>query len=458
MKFIPYSADQYRELDDIAFEARRKEIVNLLSADKLPENVTDEMLYAERDLIVADNDRREAAAELRNQTTTLVAQIAPIIATDKPKTERKTDIREVTRHAFTDSIEYRRALAAMIANHTPIPDDMMEKARQERATQSIIVNGDYNAAGDFSNTYNSFVAIPNSLQGEIIREMKETYGVLWQRTRQMSVQGGITFTAADLELTATWINDTEVSPYQEQTDGTTFSFAWHQLEARFARTMLADALLRDDFKSLVAPELARAMAAKLDAAILNGNGTTQPLGILVDPRLVGAGTEGQSGYIAPTAAIMEVTEADMEDWKFWHKLLYNTATFNRLYRNQGEWLFGDSTWGLHLDLLEDSNGRPLYKDDPYNDEQPLKLRNRPVTLVDDSILPSFDAAADGEVFGIFGNLNNYVINTQPGMAMSTVRWDDHETNTKKTKVLTALDGRVVNPYGFALLKKKVVSG
>jgi hypothetical protein len=45
------------------------------------------------------------------------------------------------------------------------------------------------------------------------------------------------------------------------------------------------------------------------------------------------------------------------------------------------------------------------------------------------------------------------MNIQPGMQLSTVSWDDHETNTHKTKVLTAMDGRVSNPFGWVILKK-----
>jgi len=460
-EFIPYDAVKYRSLDADSFEERRNQIIDLLTADELPEGVDEENLYAERDLIIAEATRRNSATELRNaKLAALTSGAGNLIATSAPATEAKAEepqkrsrihtIRDVTPYAYTDSYEYRSALAKHILRHAPMPSDMIAKARQER-NAAVNINGDYNAVADFSNTFSTNVAIPNSLNEEIIREERE-YGNIGNKVNEVHVQGGLTYTEADLQITYSWIGDTEVSDYQEQPDGTTFSFVWHQLEARFARTMLADALLRDNFKALLAPALAEGFMNAKENAILRGNGTTQPLGILVDPRLKGQGTSGQDGYIEGHAQIIEVTKEQMDDWKFWRTVLY--GGFNRLYRGRGEWIFGDSTWGMHIDLLRDDENRPLYKSDPLNDDEPLRLRNRPVNLVEDTLLPSFDDAQVGDIFGIFGDLKKYTINTQPGMPMSVVSWDDHENNARKTKVLTALDGRVVNPYGWALLKKK----
>ena len=458
-EFIPYDATQYRALDADAFEARRNQIIELLTADELPDGVDEDALYAERDMILNEANRRNAATELRNAKLAAVETgVARVIATneaeDKAEPQKRSKIhtvRDVTSWAYTDSAEYRRALAQHILRHAPMPAEMIAKARQER-NQNVSIHGDYNAVADFANTFSTNVAIPNSLNEEIIREERE-YGNIGNKVNEVHVQGGLTYTEADLQITYSWIGDTEVSDYQEQPDGTTFSFVWHQLEARFARTMLADALMRDNFKALLAPALAEGFMNAKEAAILRGNGSTQPLGILVDPRLKGQGTAGQSGYIQGHATIIEVTADDVDDWRFWRTVLY--GGFNRLYRGRGEWVFGDSTWGMHIDLLRDDNNQPLYKSDPLNDDEPLRLRNRPVNLVEDTLLPSFDDAQDGDIFGFFGDLKKYTINTQPGMPMSVVSWDDHENNAKKTKVLTALDGRVVNPYGWALLKKKV---
>ena len=78
----------------------------------------------------------------------------------------------------------------------------------------------------------------------------------------------------------------------------------------------------------------------------------------------------------------------------------------------------------------------------------------PVEKVNDAILPDFDTASPGDVVAIYGNMKDYLVNTQPGMPLTTKRWVDEDTNTEKIKSLVALDGKVLNPYGFILIKKK----
>ena len=67
-------------------------------------------------------------------------------------------------------------------------------------------------------------------------------------------------------------------------------------------------------------------------------------------------------------------------------------------------------------------------------------------------MPDFDAAPNGAVVGIFWQPEEYAINTNMEMAMK--RYFDEETNQWVNKLLTIVDGRVLNPMGFYLIKKK----
>ena len=71
-----------------------------------------------------------------------------------------------------------------------------------------------------------------------------------------------------------------------------------------------------------------------------------------------------------------------------------------------------------------------------------------------SLLGDFDSASTGDVIAVFGNLKNYALNFQPGMPLSTVSWEDYETNTQKTRVLTAVDGKVIDNHGWVVITKK----
>lgn len=447
MDFTSYGAAEYRAMDADALDAQRQCVIDLLNADELPENVTADALYEEQRSIMAEYNRRNAEIELRNANLTAVTSgagnvIAHSDPTPAPAQKRGTIQPMNEPEHFTDSMEYRRALVDHILHRRAMPYDMQMRANADIADS---INGDFASVSDFTNTMSNTVAFPHSVMGGIIQQLDE-YGNLFAKVQKLSLPGAIWYREDEIAYNAGWINDTQTTAYNEDKDPTAFSFTWHQLEVRHSRTMLANALMTDDLKALVPPALVKAMVKAIEQAIIKGNGTTQPLGITTDERLVG--TNGK-------AAIIEVTAEQVDSWEFWRTLLYDTASFNRLYRERGEWVFGDSTWGLHVDCLRDDNNVPLGKADPLNDTAPLTLRNRPVNLVEDALLPSFDSAQNGDVIGIFGDLNNYVINTQPGMPLATVQWSDYETNTEKTRVLTALDGRPTNPYGWAILKKKV---
>ena len=74
--FETYTAAQYRGLSQEDFVARQNEVVDLMSAEELPEGVTDEMLYAEADLIdeaLNRRSRRQRRARAMQLRTLLIS-------------------------------------------------------------------------------------------------------------------------------------------------------------------------------------------------------------------------------------------------------------------------------------------------------------------------------------------------------------------------------------------------
>ena len=453
--FEAFTAAQYRALDHDAFVARKNEVTDLLSADTLPEGVTDEMLFAEVELIQADLERRNKAVEMRNANISKVNEGAgTVLAANEPAKpaaqERKAEHSFVVRDGnFTDTREYREAFVRHFTKQAPMPADMIAKAQAEvRAATPVAMNEAYtNMTDTFTNTYSSLVPVPLTLSQEVAREI-HNYGGLDTKVNHTSYPGGYVVFESDMQAEFMWIGDKEVSPFHDDYDPEAFQFGAKQLEYRHSRTMLAEAMMSDQFKSLLAPAIAEGYSKALNAAILKGNGTTQPRGILTDERLTG--TNGK-------ATVLEVTKEDVASWEFWVRALFAPG-FNGAYRNGGEWVMGDGTWGTKIATLRDDNNRPIANysstGDALNEAIQPRIQSRPVNLIDAVVLPGFDECEVGDVFAIYGNLRNYTLNTQPGMPLSTTSWDDHDTNTKKTKVLMACDGRVTNPFGWLLLKKK----
>lgn len=442
--FVSYDAAQYRALTDEDFLARKSEVEDLLNSATLPEGVTDEMLYAESDLVRADLNRRNAAKALRDASITAVASGAgTVIATSEPET--RSTVVETTKR-YTDLPEYRQALAQHITRQAPMPAEMIMRARQElRAATDVTVNEAYsNYTDPLGVPAIGGVPLPLTFIEEVARDIKE-YGGLDTKVNRTSIRGGIAVSEAELVGEAMWITDKQVSPWHEDANET-FTFSAWQLEYRVARSLLAQAIMSDGFKDIAAP-VAAEFSRVLNAAIWGGDGTGKPRGIITDPRLID-GTNGK-------ATIIEVAPDDVDNWAFWMSLLYNV---NSAYRGRGEWIMGDGTWGSHVSVLRDDNNRPIANfmggHEALNDVFVPAIQGRTVNLLDASICPGYDDAEIGDIFAAFGNPKNYTLNTQPGMPLTTLSWDDHDNNLHKTKISMACDGRVTNPFGWVLLKKK----
>ncbi len=452
--FETYNAAQYRALDDAAFEQRKSQIIELMSAEELPEGVTDEMLYAEADLIEADTERRNRSVALRNAKVNSVVAAAKPLEVNEPQ-KRASGFQVVSEENFIESKEYRTALAKHVLHQEKMPAEFIARVRQQRAAGDPVsvsfADGYTNVTDPTINaTVTQNIPIPMTIAD--IQSVRRESGLILPLVRQTSFPGGVVFPISDLTFDFHWITDKQTSPFQYDSTPDVVSFTWHELEARYARTMLANALFSDNFKELLGPAFAHGYGTALDTAILSGNGTTQPLGILNDTRVVGYGTSGESGYVAPHALIVTASADDLADWTWWTSLLYRSG-FNRLYRQDGTWLIGDATFGTYIETLKDDNNRPIATFDIRSDDAPTKIRGNRVVTLPNSLLGDFDSASAGDVVAVFGNLQNYAMNFQPNMPLTTTNWDDPESNTNKTRVLTAVDGKVIDNQGWVVIKK-----
>ena len=77
---------------------------------------------------------------------------------------------------------------------------------------------------------------------------------------------------------------------------------------------------------------------------------------------------------------------------------------------------------------------------------------RNISLVEPDILPDFDTAEAGDVIGVYWQPNEYAVNENFGFTMR--RYFDEETNEWVDKAIVVVDGKVLNPTGYVLIKKK----
>lgn len=295
--------------------------------------------------------------------------------------------------------------------------------------------------GNAANTEQLGAIIPKTLIQEFINEVRKVYGQLYNKTRKLNVQGGVRFPVGELEATFHWISESTVSPRQDGGEMGDIMFEYNIGEIRVAQSLLSSIVALDLFEREVVNIMVKAYLQAMDIGIVKGTGKGQMLGIINDPRVTN---------------VVELTAAEINNWTAWRKKFFAKLPLG--YR-AGEFIFPLATVDSYLETMADANNNPIFRQATgleVNDGDSANPNGtffgRAITLVEPDVIADFDTAGDGDVIGIYWQPDQYAINTNLEMAMK--RYFDDETNKWVNKLITIVDGRVLNPKGFVLIKKK----
>jgi HK97 family phage major capsid protein len=319
-----------------------------------------------------------------------------------------------------ESMEYRSAFMAYVQRGTAIPAEL-------RAGMAIT-------------TADSGAAIPLTIMNEVINTVRLRYGNLYSKVRKTNVQGGVEYPIGALRASFKWINESTVSPRQKLDPLAKVSFQYHTAEIRIAQTFLSNILTMDAFEAKIAEVIAIAYLEAMDYGIVNGTGNGQMLGILNDARVTNS---------------VSMSAQDINNWASWRKKFFSKLPLG--YR-AGEFIFPLSTVESYLETMADANNNPVFRQATGLEVNDGDARNpngrffgRDISLVEPDILPDFDSANTGDVIGIYWQPNEYAINENFGFTMR--RYFDEETNEWVDKALVVVDGKVLNPTGYYLIRK-----
>lgn len=318
-----------------------------------------------------------------------------------------------------DSMEYRRAFMAYVQSGTPIPSEYRSEANTTAETGA---------------------AVPITVMREVINTVKKKYGNLYSKVTKLGVQGGVEFPIGALKATFKWVTEGTVSSRQKTDKLGTVSFKYHTAEIRIAQSFVSSIVTLPDFEAKIAQVIAVAYLQAMDEGIVLGTGNGQMLGILNDARITN---------------VVTMTAADMGNWTAWRKKFFAKLPLG--YR-AGEFIFPLSTVETYLETMADSNNNPIFKQATgleVNDGDAVnpngRFFGRDISLVEPDILPDFDEASANDVIGIFWQPDEYAINENFGFTMR--RYFDEETNEWVDKAIVIVDGKVLNPNGYFLIKK-----
>lgn len=334
---------------------------------------------------------------------------------------------------ITASLEYRKAFKAYVQRGVPMP--------AEFCIPSAVSEAMAKRNGEAASTASTGAAIPITVMNEVINTVRKRYGNLYAKVRKLSVPGGVEFPIGALSAKLTWINESTVSPRQNPGNLGKITFNYHVGEIRVAQTFLSQILTLSDFEAKVAEVIAVAYLEAMDEAIVNGSGDGAPLGILNDARVTNT---------------VSMSASDMSDWKAWRKNFFAKLPLG--YRS-GEFIFPMSTVESYLETMSDDNNNPVFRQatglevgDGDAEFPAGRFFGREISLVEEDILPDFDTASANDVIGIYWQPREYGINENFGFTMR--RYFDEETNKWVDKALIVADGKVLNPTGYYLIKKK----
>lgn len=330
-----------------------------------------------------------------------------------------------TKEDPTATAEYREAFWAYATKGTPIPAELR--------------------AGTANTTADTGAAIPVTIMNEVFNTVRKRYGNLYSKVRKTSIPGGVEIPVGALQASFRWITEKTTAPRDKAGDLATVSFKYYACECRIATSWLASLLTLSAFEAEITRQIAIAYLQAMDTAIIKGSGQGAPLGILNDPRVT-----GQVGHTIAMSA------SDLSNWKTWRSAFFAKLPLG--YR-AGEFIFPLSTVETYLETMSDDNNNPVFRQATglvVNDGDAVNPNGsffgREISLVEPDILPDFDTASADDIIGIFWQPDEYIVNENFGFTME--RYKDNETNEWVDKAIAVADGKVVNPAGYYLIKKK----
>lgn len=304
----------------------------------------------------------------------------------------------------------------------------------------------YQRDGMPANTNSLGATIPTTTLNEFINEIRKVYGNLYAKVRKLNIPGAVKVPISELQATFKWITEDTVSPRQDGGEINQFvEFSYNMAEIRVSQTLLSSIVALDVFEREIVRIMLIAYMQAMDTGIVKGTGNGQMLGILNDPRVIATGN------------VVEMTAVQLNDWTAWRKNFFAKLPLGYRY---GEFIFPLATVDAYLETMADANNNPIFRQATGLEVNDGDSRNpngrffgREIALVEPDILPDFDSANAGDVIGIFWQPNEYAINTNMQFGMR--RWFDEDRNEWVNKMLTVVDGKVLNPRGIWLIKKKV---
>ena len=378
--------------------AQRRNAIRVQLEGELEIKVLEELEEEVEELIEEEERLRKEVLAERSKVTKVI--------TPNPQEERDVPMYE--------SAKYREAFKDYVMGRS---NDVL-KMRADAATFST----------------DASAIIPTTIVDNIIRELA-SYGEILELVTFTNFKGGVSIPIAGTKPTASWVAEGKTSDRNKQQVTGNVVFTYHKLQIQVSITLLAQTITLDAWERLVAENVAEALAVALEASVVEGTGVGQPLGILNETRIPANQKVG-----------FAVADATYNGWL--SKLIGGMPL---AYRGKNNVIIVNPlTWDKYMAGMVDEVGQPVARVNyGINGEEVQRFFGKRVILTES--VPSLDAAEAGDAVAIFGDLSNYMINTNLAMNMRT--YIDEATDEIVRKTTMIVDGKLADVNGLIILKK-----
>ena len=276
------------------------------------------------------------------------------------------------------------------------------------------------------------VAIPENLVNEIFEKFEEV-GTLYNLVTKTNYPVGQTIPKDGVKPVATWVAEGATSDKQKKTLDGSFTFAHYKLRCEISVSEESSKMAIEAFERLFIKQVSTAMVRAIEGAIVSGDGTSMPSGILI--------TEG--------ASKVEVANTGLK----YSDLIAMESAVRSDKEATAKWFMAKKTFMAALAMV-DSNGQPIARVNYGINGKPERvLLGREVVLytpVAGSKLGVYGAdTASGTIVAFIADMADYVLNFNYDLGVSSkVDWD---TENHLTKAVLACDGKFVED-GDALVE------
>lgn len=318
-------------------------------------------------------------------------------------------------------------------------EDGTASLEYRKAFKDYIVTGKMKSEfRDSTKTTDVGAVIPENLVN-IILEKFEQLGVIYNLVTQTSYPVGQTIPVDGVKPVATWVAEGAGSTPQNKTLSASIVFTNFKLRCEVRYTEETAAMSLSAFEALFVKQVSDAMIRAIEGAIVSGDGTSKPKGILTE-----TAPEGQAIEVAATGKLTYDLLCEAE------------AAVPENYEATAKWCMSKKTFMKFIGMT-DENKQPIARVNYGINGKPERiLLGRDVVIYHpqaDSKLGTYaDTVSTDTIFAFIVDFADYTLNTNYNLGISHAQdWDNED---HKTKAVLACDGKLITTDSLVTLTKK----